>query len=245
MSLSHQRILIIGGGFSGMAAAIELRKQGAQVDLVEIDPGWRSYGAGISLGGATLRAFRTLGVLDAFLAHGHAADGVQLCLPHGPKVADLPTRFVTKGGATISMLVSAARFAMDRRDYMVINARDAMGAQGPRNDHKRTGILLGRGRIHGNQAAAFQRQAEVAPDAPLGLRPEPPPRIQEAPPAARAQIKQELAAGYHTEQPMSDGQRSATGSPLACRRETIAKAAEQRRIARFSCDRAGGAAGAA
>eukprot|EP01034_Spumella_vulgaris_P041191 gene41191-50988_t len=41
-----------------MAAAIELRKQGAQVDLVEIDPGWRSYGAGISLGGATLRAFR-------------------------------------------------------------------------------------------------------------------------------------------------------------------------------------------
>ena len=40
------------------------------------------------------------------------------------KVADLPTRFVTKGGATISMLVSAARFVMDRRDYMVINARD-------------------------------------------------------------------------------------------------------------------------
>ena len=52
MSLSHQRILIIGGGFSGMAAAIELRKQGAQVDLVEIDPGWRNYGAGISLGDA-------------------------------------------------------------------------------------------------------------------------------------------------------------------------------------------------
>ena len=61
------------------------------VDLVEIDPGWRSYGAGISLGGATVRAFRTLGVLDAFLAHGHAADGVRLCLPHGPQVAELPT----------------------------------------------------------------------------------------------------------------------------------------------------------
>lgn len=91
MTRSASRILIIGGGFSGMAAAIQLRKQGAEVDLVEIDPGWRSYGAGISLGGATLRAFRTLGVLDAFLEHGHAADGVHLCLPHGPKVADLPT----------------------------------------------------------------------------------------------------------------------------------------------------------
>lgn len=91
MTRSASRILIIGGGFSGMSAAIQLRKQGAEVDLVEIDPGWRSYGAGISLGGATLRAFRTLGVLEAFLEHGNAADGVQLCLPHGLKVADLPT----------------------------------------------------------------------------------------------------------------------------------------------------------
>ena len=91
MTRSASRILIIGGGFSGMAAAIQLRRQGAEVDLVEIDPGWRSYGAGISLGGATLRAFRTLGILDAFLEHGSAADGVDICLPHGPKVASLPT----------------------------------------------------------------------------------------------------------------------------------------------------------
>lgn len=91
MNLSTQRILIIGGGFSGMSAAIQLRKLGASVDLVEIDAGWRSYGAGISLGGATLRAFRTLGILDAFMAEGSATDGVHLHLPHGPKVAEIPT----------------------------------------------------------------------------------------------------------------------------------------------------------
>ncbi len=91
MSLSSQRILVIGGGFSGMSAAIELRKHGAQVDVVEIDPGWRSYGAGISLGGATLRAFRRLGILDAFLEHGNAADDVHLHLPSGHRVATLPT----------------------------------------------------------------------------------------------------------------------------------------------------------
>ncbi|HSW24585.1 MAG TPA: FAD-dependent oxidoreductase [Burkholderiaceae bacterium] len=91
MSLAAQRILIIGGGFSGMSAAIELRKQGAEVDLVEIDPEWRNYGAGISLGGATLRAFRQLGVLEAFLEHGSAQDGVSIRLPHGPQVAMLPT----------------------------------------------------------------------------------------------------------------------------------------------------------
>lgn len=91
MTLADRRILVIGGGFSGMAAAIELRRHGAQVDLVEIDPGWRNYGAGISLGGATLRALRRLGVLDAFLREGNAADGVKICLTHGPQVAELPT----------------------------------------------------------------------------------------------------------------------------------------------------------
>lgn len=91
MSTAAPRILVIGGGFSGMSAAIQLRRQGADVDLVEIDPGWRSYGAGISLGGATLRAFRTLGILDAFLQQGSASDGVHICAPHGPKVAELPT----------------------------------------------------------------------------------------------------------------------------------------------------------
>jgi len=91
MTLAARRILIIGGGFSGMSAAIELRKRGASVDLVEIDPGWRNYGAGISLGGATLRAFRQLGILDAFLREGNAADGVQTFLADGTPLATLPT----------------------------------------------------------------------------------------------------------------------------------------------------------
>jgi 2-polyprenyl-6-methoxyphenol hydroxylase-like FAD-dependent oxidoreductase len=91
MSLAAQRILVIGGGFSGMSAAIQAAKLGADVDLVEIDPEWRNYGAGISLGGATLRAFRSLGVLDAFLERGSAQDGVSIRLPHGPQVAQLPT----------------------------------------------------------------------------------------------------------------------------------------------------------
>lgn len=91
MTLAARRILIIGGGFSGMSAAIELRKQGAEVDLVEIDAGWRNYGAGISLGGATLRAFRQLGILEAFLRDGNAADGLQTFLPDGTPLATLPT----------------------------------------------------------------------------------------------------------------------------------------------------------
>jgi len=124
MSLAAQRILVLGGGFSGMSAAIELRKQGAAVDLVEIDPEWRNYGAGISLGGATLRAFRHMGVLEAFLERGSAHDGVSLRLPHGPQVAQLPTPRIAgpdvPGGGAImrpvlaQILVDATRAAGTR-----------------------------------------------------------------------------------------------------------------------------------
>jgi 2-polyprenyl-6-methoxyphenol hydroxylase-like FAD-dependent oxidoreductase len=105
------RVLIIGGGFSGMSAAIQLRKLDADVDLVEIDPGWRSYGAGISLGGATLRAFRQLDVLDEFLRDGNASDGVKICLPNGTEVAELPTPRIARpdvpGGGAIMRPVLA------------------------------------------------------------------------------------------------------------------------------------------
>jgi 2-polyprenyl-6-methoxyphenol hydroxylase-like FAD-dependent oxidoreductase len=90
-TLASLRVLVVGGGFAGMSAAVELRKLGAEVDLCEIDPGWRNYGAGISLGGATLRAFRQLGILEAFLSEGSANDGVELHLSDGTRIATLRT----------------------------------------------------------------------------------------------------------------------------------------------------------
>jgi len=44
-------------------------------------------------------------------------------------VADIPTIYVAKDGHPVSMLVSGARFAMDRREYLVINARDVTEAE--------------------------------------------------------------------------------------------------------------------
>ncbi|VWD35747.1 monooxygenase [Burkholderia contaminans] len=91
MTLPLQHILVIGGGFSGMATAIQCAKLGIEVDLIEIDHGWRSYGAGISIGGPTLRALRTVGVLDAVLERGHGGDGVNLFTAGGHPIGTLPT----------------------------------------------------------------------------------------------------------------------------------------------------------
>src|SRR5580698_113440 len=96
MKTSELRILIVGGGFSGMSAAIQLRKTGAAVDLVEIDPGWRSYGAGITLGAATLRTFVELGILDEFLEHGNAAEGGEFFTASGQKIASLTAPRLTR-----------------------------------------------------------------------------------------------------------------------------------------------------
>jgi len=85
------KVLVIGGGFSGMAAAIQMRRAGIAVDLVEIDPNWQPMGAGITISGPTLRALQTLGVYEQVCEQGWVANGVEICIPTGQKVADLPT----------------------------------------------------------------------------------------------------------------------------------------------------------
>lgn len=89
--MNPKKILIIGGGIAGMCAAIQLRKLGAHVDLVEIDPHWRVYGAGITLSGPTLRAFTEIGVIDAIMERGWCADGANICTADGTKIGELPT----------------------------------------------------------------------------------------------------------------------------------------------------------
>jgi 2-polyprenyl-6-methoxyphenol hydroxylase-like FAD-dependent oxidoreductase len=64
------KVLVVGGGVAGMSCAIQMRRAGLLADLVELDPNWREYGAGITLTGPTLRALQTLGVLEPVIAQG-------------------------------------------------------------------------------------------------------------------------------------------------------------------------------
>ncbi|MFK7828707.1 MAG: FAD-dependent oxidoreductase [Congregibacter sp.] len=90
MSALVQKVLIIGGGFSGMSAAMQLCKQGIETHLVEIDPDWRAEGAGISVGGATLRAFQALGILDEFLEQGSVQPALEVIAPNGQLIQTIP-----------------------------------------------------------------------------------------------------------------------------------------------------------
>lgn len=90
MSACVRKVLVIGGGFSGMSAAIEMSKRGIDVDLAEIDKNWRTDGAGISVGGATIRAFRQIGILDEFKELGATHAGVDVHTPDGTLIAKIP-----------------------------------------------------------------------------------------------------------------------------------------------------------
>ena len=50
-------------------------------------------------------------------------------------VIDMPAMFVTRSGVVGSMLLAAGRFAMDQRDYMVLNARDVTASERTRLEH--------------------------------------------------------------------------------------------------------------
>jgi 2-polyprenyl-6-methoxyphenol hydroxylase-like FAD-dependent oxidoreductase len=73
-----KRVLIVGGGIGGMASAIALRRIGVAVDLIDIDPEWRVYGAGITITGPTLRAYKRLGVIDAIKRQGAVTNGATI-----------------------------------------------------------------------------------------------------------------------------------------------------------------------
>lgn len=81
--------LIVGGSIAGMACAIQLRKAGIDVDLAEIDPGWRMYGAGITITGPTLRALKTLGVLEEVKVLGAVWNGAKVFNQAGELIEEL------------------------------------------------------------------------------------------------------------------------------------------------------------
>lgn len=130
------RVLIVGGGIGGMASAIALMERGVEVELIDSDPEWRVYGAGITITGPTLRAFRDLGLLDAIAEQGFLSTGAHLHLFDGtllstqaqppiepglpaaggimrPRLHQIMAGEVRRRGATVRLGLTADRIEQD------------------------------------------------------------------------------------------------------------------------------------
>lgn len=84
-----ERVLVVGGGIGGMASAIRLAEAGVAVELIDIDPDWRVYGAGVTLSVMTLRALCDLGLTEDILRDGHCHDGVMVFDGNGNLLKDI------------------------------------------------------------------------------------------------------------------------------------------------------------
>ncbi|MCS0627912.1 FAD-dependent monooxygenase [Telluria mixta] len=135
MAAPINKVLIIDGGFSGMAAAIELRKHGIDVELLELNQDWRSYGAGNNMAGASMCVQPQPGVMDAFMEESAASNSVDGYIATGCRAARLPTPSIAGHdvpGDCAIMRASLARILADvTRASGTHMRRDADGARRP------------------------------------------------------------------------------------------------------------------
>lgn len=77
-------VLVVGGGASGNAVTILLRRAGIAVDLIEADPDWNATtGSGITLQGNALRVLRALGVWEQVETSGFPFGTLGITTPDG------------------------------------------------------------------------------------------------------------------------------------------------------------------
>ncbi|MET7650227.1 MULTISPECIES: FAD-dependent oxidoreductase [unclassified Streptomyces] len=149
--LRPRTVLVIGGGASGNALTVLLRRAGITVDLIEAKPDWNVLGSGITLQGNALRVLRELGVWDKVQESGYTFDSVGLATPDGhvfhvqqdirtggedlpatigmqrPRLQEILCEAVRASGATVRLGTTADELVQDGTG---VTARFSDGSEG-------------------------------------------------------------------------------------------------------------------
>jgi len=119
-----RNVLIVGGGITGLTAAIALRRQGISVEVIELkhDPAAQT-GIGLTLLGNALAALDSIGIAQQCVAAGMPADDMKLCKSDGSLLMTVPDPML--GGAHLPGHVSLSRKDLHR---VLLDAARAAGA---------------------------------------------------------------------------------------------------------------------
>jgi 2-polyprenyl-6-methoxyphenol hydroxylase-like FAD-dependent oxidoreductase len=105
--MSVENVLIVGGGFTGLTAAIALAQRGVKITLIDRTKTWARVGHGLTIQGNALRVFKEIGVIDEVLETGHAEQGITLFFQDGRVMAPMPTP--RTGGDDLPPTIGALR----------------------------------------------------------------------------------------------------------------------------------------
>jgi 2-polyprenyl-6-methoxyphenol hydroxylase-like FAD-dependent oxidoreductase len=89
MGSAVQKALVVGGGVAGITLALGLKKQGVETEIVEISSKWTIPGLGIALLAPTLRALKTVGLLDACMQAGFGYSAIRNFNADGTPIGDV------------------------------------------------------------------------------------------------------------------------------------------------------------
>lgn len=118
--MSVRNVLVVGGGFTGLTAAIALAQRDVAVTLVDKAPAWARVGHGLTIQGNALRVFARIGVIEQVLAVGQPENGVTLTLADGTLLEELTTP--RTGGDDLPATIGALR--PDLHEILVANAEE-------------------------------------------------------------------------------------------------------------------------
>ncbi|MER6957370.1 FAD-dependent oxidoreductase [Streptomyces sp. NPDC000618] len=121
---SPRSVLVVGGGASGSAITVLLRRAALAVDLIEAKPDWNATtGSGITLQGNALRVLRELGVWDQVSASGFAFGSLGVIAPDGTLLHEAED--IQTGGDDLPATLGMQRPQLQR---ILIDAVRATGA---------------------------------------------------------------------------------------------------------------------
>ena len=117
---SIKKVLVVGGGIAGLTLAVALRRRNIEVDIGELQPKWNVLGVGISLTGPTLRALKSIGLIDQCVAVAFGFDRIVFADSAGHQFSslDMPRLCGPEYPATVAIARSALH------DVLIRNAQE-------------------------------------------------------------------------------------------------------------------------
>jgi 2-polyprenyl-6-methoxyphenol hydroxylase-like FAD-dependent oxidoreductase len=133
-------VLIVGGGIGGMAAAIALAERGVAVELIDLDPDWRVYGAGITITGPTLRAYKHLGMVGDIAAQGAITNGSRVFRFDGEHLHDLDEPALEEGLPATGGIMRPVLHGIMQARVRALNIPVRLGVTVNALDHRDDGV---------------------------------------------------------------------------------------------------------